>query len=38
MKYRFLRAILVGSIGGFVIGSAVAGALWFGVLQSVVLP
>jgi len=38
VKYRFLRAIMVGSIGGFVIGSAVAGALWFGGLKSLVLP
>lgn len=38
MKYRFLRAILVGSVAGFVMGSAAAGALWFGALKSVVLP
>ena len=38
MKYRFLRSILVGATLGFVLGSAVAGAIWFGGLNSVVLP
>ena len=38
MKYRFLRSILVGATLGFFIGGAIAGAIWFGGLKSVVLP
>ena len=38
MKTRYIRAALVGATAGFVLGSAVAGALWFGALQSLVSP
>lgn len=38
MKYRYIRSALVGATAGFVLGSAVAGALWFGALEAMVKP
>lgn len=38
MKTRYIRAALVGATTGFVLGSAVAGLLWYGALEAMVKP